>query len=92
MSGWTFITNHGAVLVAINRQEMITTRDLANELGITERTVIRIIKDLELDGYIRKHREGRVNHYQVNHNVMLRRDSLRDIAVGELINSLSPEE
>lgn len=92
MSGWTFITNHGAVLLSINQQEMITTRKLADELGITERSVIRIIKDLELDGYIRKHRVGRTNHYQINHDVTLRRDSLRDVAVGELLKSLSPDE
>lgn len=91
MPDWTFITNHGAVLISICRHEMITTREIANELGITERSVIRLIKDLETEGYIRKHREGRVNHYQINRDVTLRHEVLRDIAVGDLLKVLLPE-
>jgi predicted transcriptional regulator len=91
MPGWTFITNHGAVLISISCHEMITTREVAIELGITERSVIRIIKDLETDGYIRKHRVGRSNQYQINHDEKLRRKTLRDIAVGDLLKVLLPE-
>lgn len=91
MAGWTFITNHGAILVSISHHSMITTRELASDLGITERSVFRIIKDLESNGYIRKERIGRKNHYQINRNVTLRRESLRDVAVGDLLNALLSE-
>lgn len=91
MSGWTFITNHGAVLISINHHNMITTRELAKDLGITERSVFRIIKDLESNGYIQKERVGRKNHYQINRNVTLRREALREVAVDELLNALLPE-
>jgi len=89
MPRWTFITNHGAVLVAISQDECLTTRELANTLGITERSVIRIIKDLETAGYIIKHRIGRTNRYEINHNIGMRHETLRDIAVGELLKTLS---
>jgi predicted transcriptional regulator len=91
MPAWTFITNHGAVLISISRHERITTREIADELGITERSVIRIIKDLENDGYIRKHRVGRLNQYKINHEATLRNKTVRDIAVGNLLSLLLPE-
>lgn len=89
MSSWTFITNHGAVLALVGQHERITTREIAAELGITERSVLRIIKDLETAGYIRRRREGRANHYQVNAEAPLRRRERRDVAVGELLKVLS---
>ena len=92
MSDWTFITNHAAVLISIHQHKMITTRDLAIELGITERSVIRIIKDLETDGYIIKERKGRTNQYHTKRNLTLRKETFRDIEVGELLDVLSPKE
>jgi uncharacterized membrane protein len=73
MSSWTFITNHGAVLALIGQYGQITARDIATELGITERSVLRIIKDLETEGYIQIERDGRVNRYLVNNEAPLRR-------------------
>lgn len=91
MPDWTFITNHGAVLIIIRRQGEVTVRTIAEELGITERSVFRIISDLENGGYINKHRVGRANVYQINSDVSLRREKLRDIAVGDLLKVLLPE-
>ncbi len=90
MADWTFITNHSAVLILINQHKTITTRELANESGITERSVIRIIKDLETGGYLTKRREGRLNHYETNYDLALRREAVRDIAVGDLLDVLTP--
>lgn len=88
MSTWNFITNHGAVLAMIGQYGQITAREIAAELGITERTVMRIIRDLETEGYIRKMREGRINHYKVNSQAPLRRQDNRDVIVGELLRVL----
>jgi len=88
MSSWTFITNHGAVLALVGQHERITAREIAGKLGITERSVLRIIKDLEAEGYVRRWREGRANHYQVNLEAPLRRHERRDVVVGELLKVL----
>ncbi len=85
MSEWTFITRHGAVLALIGQQSQITAREIASRLGITERYVRKIIKDLETNGYIEKKREGRVNTYRVNGELSLRRKEQRDVAVGDLL-------
>ena len=54
MAEWHFITNHGAVLVLIAQWRQITAREIAEELGLTERPVRRIIAELEAAGYLQK--------------------------------------
>jgi len=88
MTNWTFITNHGAVLTLIGQYGQITAREIATELGITERSVMRIIKDLGNEGYIEKKRDGRVNIYQVNIEVPLRRHDKRGVMIGDLLKVL----
>ena len=92
MRSWTFITNHGAVLALIGRHGQITAREIAAELHITERTVMRIIGDLETEGYIGKRREGRLNRYQVNTQAPLRRHDIRDVVVGDLLGVLYDDD
>ena len=86
---WTFITNHAAVLTLLDREKNLTAREIALALGITERSVIRIIKDLEADGYISKRKEGRKNRYTVNADLPLRRNDQREVPVYDLIQLIS---
>ncbi|MBI4298584.1 MAG: winged helix-turn-helix transcriptional regulator [Chloroflexi bacterium] len=90
MSRWTFITNHGAVLALVAQHGQITAREIATELGITERSVHRVISDLESEGYIQRSREGRLNRYEVNHDLPLRRHERLDVVVGDLLRVLMP--
>jgi DNA-binding Lrp family transcriptional regulator len=87
-SSWTFITNHGAVLAIIGNNAQITARDIASYLNITERSVQRIIRDLEQERYISRRRQGRVNHYRVNHERPLRREDQRDVQIADLLKVL----
>ena len=89
MPRWTFITNHGAVLAIVSHHGQVTVREIAEELGITERSVHRIISDLEAEGYVERNRQGRANWYKVNHALPLRRPESRDIVVGDLIRVLT---
>lgn len=86
---WTFLTNHAAVLTLLDRVDQLTAREVAMALGITERSVIRIIKDLESEGYITKHKEGRKNRYTINKDLPLRRTDQREISVYELLQLIS---
>ncbi|MFP3852728.1 MAG: helix-turn-helix transcriptional regulator [Anaerolineales bacterium] len=85
---WTFITNHGAVLALIGVHPHRTAREIAQELDITERTVLRIIKDLEEAGYLQRERVGRENRYEVNLNKPMRRRDQRSTAVGDVLKAL----
>jgi hypothetical protein len=69
---WTFLTNHGHVLVCLARTPGIRLRDVAAEVGITERAVQRIVADLEAGGYLTRHRTGRQNEYEIDHLKSLR--------------------
>jgi len=86
---WTFVTNHAVILTLLDREENLTAREIAMSLGVTERTVIRIINDLEAAGYIGKQKEGRQNRYTINTDLPLRRQDQREILAYELIQLLS---
>lgn len=87
-STWTFITNHGTVLSMIGQHNFITIREIASKLGITERTVHRILKDLLAEGYIIKTKDGKLNRYEINAELPLRHKAKRDVLVGELLEVL----
>ncbi|SCL17299.1 helix-turn-helix transcriptional regulator [Micromonospora inyonensis] len=63
---WTFLTNHAHVLLAIARNPTARLRDVADEVGVTERAAQAIVADLEAGGYLRRTRVGRRNEYTVN--------------------------
>ena len=46
---WTFLTNHGHVLVYVHRNPDARVRDIATAVGITERAAQTILADLEVD-------------------------------------------
>lgn len=71
-AAWTFLTNHAHVLVCIARDPDARLRDLAESVGITERAVHRIVRDLSEEGYVEVSREGRRNHYRVVPGLHLR--------------------
>lgn len=85
MSEWKFITNHGLVLASIAKGRGKTAREIGDEVGVTERTVHKIIMDLEEDGYITKTRVGNRNQYRIRPEVSIK---VGDTAVGELLELL----
>ncbi len=85
---WTFLTNHAHVLVCIAENPDIRGREIADEVGISERAVQGIISDLVDAGYVVREREGRRNHYTVNAEGGLRHPLEEDHTVGELLKML----
>jgi predicted transcriptional regulator len=63
---WTFLTNHGHVLVCIATDPGVRGRDIAARVGITERAAQAIIADLVGEGYVTRTRIGRRNHYEID--------------------------
>lgn len=60
---WTFLSNHGHVLVCLARDPHARLRDIAERIGITERAVGGLVHDLEAEGFLERHRAGRRNSY-----------------------------
>lgn len=71
---WTFLSNHGHVLVALAREPGARMRDVAEQVGITERAVQQIVAELVAEGYVRKEKVGRRNRYDVVRGAHLRHD------------------
>ncbi|HPY23452.1 MAG: hypothetical protein QG655_1985 [Actinomycetota bacterium] len=86
--GWTFLTNHGHVLLCLARGEPLTARELGLQIGITERAVQVILADLTRGAYLVKRKEGRRNVYTVNRRGRLRHPLEAHHSVGELIAAL----
>ena len=85
---WTFFTNHGHVLVCLAGDPDLRTRDIAEMVGITERSAQAIIGDLVEAGYVTRTKEGRRNRYEVHGEIALRHPLERDHTVGELLDTL----
>lgn len=69
---WTFLSNHSHVLVCLAADPGVRLRDVAAEVGITERAVQGIVGDLEAAGVIVRERHGRRNAYRLNLDASLR--------------------
>ncbi len=85
---WTFITNHGLVLVYIAKYPHSTTRAVASAVNLTERTVLKIIAELETEKYIERQRVGRNNVYHINSRTELRHETTHDVLVEDFLKVL----
>lgn len=86
---WTFLTNHTHVLVLIKAQPELILREVARQVGITERAVQRIIQDLEAAGFILRHKVGRQNHYEVLTERPLRHPIEAHRTIGDLLRLIN---
>ena len=88
---WTFLTNHSHVLVLIHSNPDVVLRQVALDVGITERAVQRIIQDLEAGGFIERERVGRRNRYSVLEDQPLRHPIESHRNIGDLLNLVAAE-
>ena len=86
--GFSFLTNHAFVLIHIARNPRATLREIARITNVTERTVYKIVRDLEAAGYIVKHRDGRRNSYSLNEEFLLRHRLAGELTVAQLADRL----
>ncbi len=88
--GWTFLTNHGHVLVCIANDPEIRGRDIAARVGITERAAQAIVADLVAEGYVERTRVGRRNHYRIAMDRKLRHPLEQSHRIDELLALATP--
>ena len=89
MSEWSLLSTHGLVLLSVADKPEVTTREIADNLGMAERSVQRAVSDLDSTGYIRRKKVGRRNRYDVNHKKPLRSPIKQDKRVADLLNGLT---
>jgi winged helix-turn-helix DNA-binding protein len=88
---WAFLTNHAHVLLCIARDPESRARDMAEQIGITERATQRILADLIVDGYVKRAKVGRRNRYTIDLRGHLRHPMFRDLSVGPLLEVLNKD-
>ena len=86
---WTFLTNHAQVLLCVAATPDIRLRDVAEHVGITERSTQRILSELVEAGYVIATREGRRNRYTVDRDHAMRHAAQRGHEIGALLEALS---
>ncbi len=88
---WTFFSNYAHVLVALAENPNARLRDVAERVGITERSAQRLITHLDEAGILKREKHGRRNHYYIDTAVHLRHPIEMHCTVGELLRLiLSP--
>lgn len=85
---WTFLSNHAHVLLCLARTPNMRLREVSEQVGITERAVQRIVADLQDEGYIEIHKEGRRNRYVIHSDRELRNGLESRCRVEDLISLL----
>jgi len=63
---WGFLTNHAIVLTYVVLHPESTVRAISADVGVTERATLAMLRDLDEDGIVERHRDGRRNTYSVN--------------------------
>ena len=90
-ASWRFLTNHSHVLLCIARDPQSRARDIAEQVGITERATQRILADLIAEGYATRTKVGRRNHYTINPGGHLRHPIFQELSIGPLLDVLNTD-
>lgn len=88
--GWTFLTNHSHVLLCLSRAPELRLRDVAVQVGITERAAQRIVRELSAAGYLEIVKEGRRNRYRVHGDLPLRHPVTQGVRIDDLLSLARP--
>ena len=88
MERWSFLTNHARALLCIAHDPGIRLRDIADALGVTERSAYGIVTDLAGAGYVVKEKDGRRNRYQIQAHLPLGDSISRERTIGEVLGLL----
>ena len=94
MPQYQFLTNHAQVLLCIAHDPGIRLRDIAEAVGVTERSAHRIVTQLVEDGYVVRERIGRRNVYKVKADLPLRHALTQETEqrrIGDLLGVLLGE-
>ena len=89
--GWTVFSSHGRVLFHLAAHPDATLRATGAALGLTERRITGIVKDLVAAGMLRIERRGRRNRYQLDPATRLEYPPLAPIPLARLVAAVLPE-
>jgi len=89
IENWTFFSNNAHVLVCLTHSPQPTTREIAVQVGITERAVQRIVKKMIEAGVLEVRKEGRRNRYMLDLDQQLRHPLESHKTIGEFLRLMN---
>ena len=89
MARCNFLTNHALVLIHVANHPRSTLREIAAEVGITERAALSILRLMEEDAIITRQKEGRRNRYFVDFDTLLKHKLSGPYSVAELVEAIT---
>ncbi len=91
-ASWTFLSNHAHVLAYLAEHPDARLRDVASDIGITERSAMRLITQLDQAGILKRSRQGRRNRYFIEVNAPLMHPLEAHCTVGQLLEFVISQE
>jgi DNA-binding MarR family transcriptional regulator len=88
LPAWTFLSNHAHVLICLYRNPESLLKEVARQVGITERAVQRIVTELEEGGYLSRKKAGRRNTYILDLSLQLRHPVEANAQLKDLVRLL----
>ena len=86
---WTFLTNHTHVLLCLYAEPEMRLREVALNVGITERMVQKIVHELEETGYLTIEKQGRCNSYKIHDHLRLRHPLEAHHSIGAILKVIA---
>ena len=90
-ASWNFFSNYAHVIVCLADNPNARLRDVADHVGITERTALRLVTELEAAEILERVKAGRRNHYFINVDAHLRHRLESHCTIGELLATILDE-
>ncbi|MCU0824400.1 MAG: ArsR family transcriptional regulator [Leptospira sp.] len=85
LNQWTFLSNHAHVLICLSKDPGSRLKDVASLVGITERAVQAIVRDLIDAKILERTKDGRRNMYSIKTKQKLRHALESNHSISELI-------
>jgi len=89
---WTLLSNYAHVLICLATDSQTRLRDVATQVGITERAVQRIVTELEHANILSRERDGRRNRYRIHTGQSLRHPLESHCTVGSLLEAVTQQK
>ena len=86
------VTSHGLVLVYVALHPEATIREISREIGLTERRVMEILRDLRDVGQITIERHGRRNVYELTKNASFMHPQLAHVSLIDFLKLVQNQQ
>ncbi len=85
------LTKHTHVLLCVARDPNMRMREIAECLGVTERSAQQLVCELEESGYLTRRRVGRRNLYAIHADAPLPHELEHNARLSDLLSVLDAE-